>query len=132
LSGVLLGARNSDEIVLATGAGALGIAVQNKPLTLVQTILHTFPTSLIDAMARKDGLQIVAFAVIFAMAVMVAGEAGRPVRFFCDSLTQVMFKFAGLIMKFAPFGGWEGAFDDSKAHENFGSVARTRESEEPS
>src|SRR5207253_4985044 len=54
--------------------------------------------------ARNDVLQIVVFAVIFAMAVIAAGEAGKPVFEFCSSLTQVMFKFAGLIMKFAPFG----------------------------
>jgi proton glutamate symport protein len=75
-----------------------------KPLTLAEIVLHIFPTSLFDAMARNDVLQIVAFAVLFAMAVIAAGEAGRPVLVFCESLTQVMFKFAGVIMKFAPFG----------------------------
>ena len=75
-----------------------------KPLSLAEIILHIFPTSLIDSMARNDVLQIVAFSVLFAMAVIAAGEAGRPVLDFCGSLTQVMFKFAGVIMKFAPFG----------------------------
>jgi proton glutamate symport protein len=91
-------------VLLSGSAGALGTAAQSKPLTLVETILHTFPTSLLDAMARGDVLQIVCFSVIFAMAVIAAGEAGRPILHWCDSLTQVMFKFAGLIMKFAPFG----------------------------
>jgi len=84
--------------------GALGAAAQTKPLTLVETILHTFPTSVIDGMARGDVLQIVVFSVLFAMAVIAAGEAGKPVLQWCDSLTQVMFKFAGIIMKFAPIG----------------------------
>lgn len=75
-----------------------------KPLDFFETILHTFPTSVIDAMARNDVLQVVCFSVIFAMAVIAAGEAGKPVLVFCGSLTQVMFKFAGLIMKLAPFG----------------------------
>ena len=75
-----------------------------KPQTLSQIILHMFPTSLMDAMARNDVLQVVCFAVFFAMAVIAAGEAGRPVLEFCGSLTNVMFKFAGIIMKFAPFG----------------------------
>ena len=90
--------------LVAGSAGALGAAAQTKPLTLVETILHTFPTSVIDGMARGDVLQIVVFAVFFAMAVIAAGEAGRPILQWCDSLTQVMFKFAGIIMKFAPFG----------------------------
>ena len=75
-----------------------------KPLSLAEIILHIFPTSLMDAMARNDVLEIVCFAVLFAMAVIAAGEAGRPVLEFCGSLTHVMFKFAGIIMKFAPFG----------------------------
>jgi proton glutamate symport protein len=91
-------------VMLSGSVGSLGAAVQAKPLTLVETILHSFPTSLVDAMARGDVLQIVSFSVIFAVAVIAAGEAGRPVLAWCDSLTQVMFKFAGVIMKFAPFG----------------------------
>ena len=75
-----------------------------KPLTLGEIILHMFPTSLMDAMARNDVLQVVVFAVLFALAVIAAGAAGKPVLDFCGSLTQVMFKFAGIIMKFAPFG----------------------------
>jgi proton glutamate symport protein len=55
-------------------------------------------------MARNDVLQVVVFACIFAIAVIGAGEAGKPVLAFCDSLTQVMFKFAGIVMRFAPIG----------------------------
>ncbi len=96
--------------VIKPGAGQklADVATTNlptaKPLDFFETILHTFPTSVIDAMARNDVLQVVCFSVIFAMAVVVAGEAGKPVLVFCGSLTQVMFKFAGLIMKLAPFG----------------------------
>ncbi len=75
-----------------------------KPQTLDQIVLHMFPVSVIDAMARNDVLQVVCFAVLFSMAVIAAGEAGKPVLQFFGSLTHVMFKFAGLIMKFAPFG----------------------------
>jgi proton glutamate symport protein len=75
-----------------------------KPMDLPETILHIFPTSIIDAMARGDVLEIVAFSLIFAIAVSVAGEEGKPVLLWCDSLRLVMFKFAGLIMKFAPVG----------------------------
>lgn len=90
-------------VVLQNGA-APSTAALAKPQTLSEIILHMFPTSLMDAMARNDVLQVVCFAVFFAMAVIAAGEAGRPVLEFCGSLTQVMFKFAGLIMAFAPFG----------------------------
>ncbi len=91
-------------VKLTVSAGALGAAVQNKPLTFFETILHAFPTSIIDAMAKNDVLQVVIFACLFAMAVIAAGERGKPILTFCDSLTQVMFQFAGIIMKFAPWG----------------------------
>jgi proton glutamate symport protein len=91
-------------VMLSGDTGALASIAQNKPETFVETILHIFPRSVIDAMARGDVLQIVAFSVIFAMAVVAAGDAGKPMLAWCDSLRQIMFKFAGLIMKFAPFG----------------------------
>lgn len=75
-----------------------------KPQSLGEIILHVFPVSIIDAMARNDVLQIVAFAVLFAISVTLAGPVGKPVVDFCGSLTQVMLRFAGVVMKFAPFG----------------------------
>lgn len=88
----------------AAGTAAQSTAGLAKPQTLTEIILHMFTTSVIDSMAKNDVLQIVIFAVFFAVAVIAAGEAGKPVLQFFGSLTQVMFKFAGIIMKFAPFG----------------------------
>jgi len=88
-------------LVIDAAQSTAGLA---KPLSAVEILLHAFPTSLMDAMARNDVLQVVVFAVLFAMAVIAAGPAGKPVLDFCSSLTAVMFKFAGIIMKFAPFG----------------------------
>src|SRR5947209_19899275 len=42
---------------------------QSHPKTLVETIVHVFPSSMIEAMARGDVLQIVAFSLLFALAV---------------------------------------------------------------
>jgi proton glutamate symport protein len=91
-------------IVLAGNTSSLTAMAQNKPLTVIETITHIFPKSVIDAMARGDVLQIVAFSVIFSLAVSAAGDAGKPILLWCDSLRQVMFKFAGVIMTVAPFG----------------------------
>ncbi len=89
---------------LAGSATSLGAAVQTKPLTFFETLMHIFPTSLFDAFARNDVLQIVTFSVIFAAAVIAVGEVGQPILVWCGSLTQVMLKFAGIIMKIAPIG----------------------------
>jgi len=85
-------------------ASSLANVPTGKPLTFAETILHTFPSSLFDALARNDVLQIVVFATIFAIGLIATGEAGAPVLAFCSSLTQVMFKFAGLVMLIAPYG----------------------------
>jgi proton glutamate symport protein len=71
---------------------------------LIETIVHVFPSSIIDAMAKGDVLQIVAFSILFAMALTAIGDRGKPIVAMCDSLAQIMFKFTGFIMMFAPFG----------------------------
>lgn len=91
-------------LVITGNVGSLGAVAETKPLTVVETILHVFPTSIIDAMARGDVLQIVTFSLIFALGVSAAGPAGKPVLGFCTSLNDVMFRFADLVMKLAPFG----------------------------
>ena len=52
---------------------------KTQPQTFVQTLVHIFPASIVDAMVRGDVLQIVAFSVLFAMAVSAMGEKGRPI-----------------------------------------------------
>ena len=74
------------------------------PKTLVEIITHIFPASVIDAMARGEVLQIVAFSVLFGMAVSAVGEKGKPIVTVADSLMQVMFKFTNYVMMFAPIG----------------------------
>src|SRR4030095_5523515 len=58
----------------------------------------------VDAMVRGDVLQIVAFSVLFAMAVSAMGEKAAPILRGCDALAQVMFKFTNYVMMFAPIG----------------------------
>jgi proton glutamate symport protein len=77
---------------------------QTQPKTLVETLVHIFPASIVDSMMRGDVLQIVAFSVLFAMAVSAMGEKGRPILRACESLSQIMFKFTSYVMMFAPIG----------------------------
>ena len=74
------------------------------PKTLLETIVYAFPASVIEAMVRGDVLQIVAFAVLFSMAVSAVGEKGKPIVRLMESLSQVMFKFTNYVMMFAPIG----------------------------
>ncbi len=91
-------------VVLHAGANEVDQIVQNHPKTFIETLVHIFPSSVIDAMARGDVLQIVAFSILFGMAVSALGKKGEPILVLCDSISQVMFKFTGYVMKVAPFG----------------------------
>ena len=88
----------------ATNTDVLKTISQSHPKTLVETIVHVFPSSVIEAMVRGDVLQIVAFSVLFALAVSAVGEKGKPIVSAMDSLSQVMFKFTNYVMLFAPIG----------------------------
>lgn len=78
-------------------------AAQNK-MTFAGFIEHLLPTNFAEAVVKGDVLQIVIFSVIFGIAVLMAGEKGKPVAKFCEGLNFVMFKFTELIMKLAPIG----------------------------
>src|ERR1700674_1454770 len=89
-------------VTLATSSTDIAKTIgQSHPKTLVETVVHAFPSSIVEAMVRGDVLQIVAFAVLFAMAVSAVGEKGKPIIRAMDSLSQVMFKFTNYVMMFA-------------------------------
>jgi proton glutamate symport protein len=76
-----------------------------KPQTWQEIVLHTFPENIAKSIAEGQILQIVVFAVIFAIALaLVREERRRPMLEFCESLAETMFKFTGIIMYFAPIG----------------------------
>jgi proton glutamate symport protein len=77
---------------------------EHHPMTFIETIIHAFPSNIIDAMLRNDVLQIVTFSAIFAFAVSAMGKKGQPILELCDALSQVMFKFTSYVMHIAPFG----------------------------
>jgi proton glutamate symport protein len=66
--------------------------------------LHLFPTSVIDAMARGDILQLVVFSTFFGVALAAIGSKGQPVLAVLDATAQAMFKFTEYVMAFAPVG----------------------------
>src|SRR5258708_7379772 len=69
-----------------------------------QIFLHPFPTSIIQAMAEGDVLQIVVWSIIFAIALTMVGPKARPVIELCESLAEAMFKFTNILMRYAPIG----------------------------
>ena len=85
------------------GTGDLA-ALAQKQQSGWDILLHLFPTSIFDAMARGDILQVVVFAIFFGIGLAALGARGKPVLDFFDSTAHVMFKFTNYVMKFAPVG----------------------------
>jgi proton glutamate symport protein len=69
-----------------------------------QILLHVVPESVIRAMAEGDVLQIVVFSIIFAVALGMIGEKGKPVVQWCEAVAETMFKFTNIVMHYAPIG----------------------------
>jgi proton glutamate symport protein len=72
--------------------------------SLIGVLENAVPTSVLDAMARNEVLQLVVFCVLFGMACIAMGERAQPVVNFCRSLSDVMFEYTRYVMYLAPVG----------------------------
>jgi proton glutamate symport protein len=79
-------------------------AIPQTEATFSSVLEHIFPSSIIDAMARNDALQIVVFAFLFGAACAAIGAKAEPVVKFCGSLAEVMFRYTRYVMYLAPLG----------------------------
>jgi proton glutamate symport protein len=66
---------------------------------------HLVPQSFFEAATRNEVLQIVFWSILFAVALSaLRGRQKQVMLDFCESLAEIMFKFTGIIMRFAPIG----------------------------
>jgi Na+/H+-dicarboxylate symporter len=72
--------------------------------SLVTTLVGLVPANPVAAFAQGNVLQIIVFAILFGLAITLAGDAAKPVKVFMDSLAEVFYKFTGIIISFAPYG----------------------------
>jgi proton glutamate symport protein len=76
-----------------------------QPQKAADIILHVFPENIAKSVAEGQVLQVVVFSIIFAIALALLGEHKRRAMLeFCESLSEVMFKFTNIVMLFAPIG----------------------------
>jgi len=74
-------------------------------ITFTSVLEHIVPQSFFEAAAGNEMLQIVFWSVLFAIGLsQVRGRPKEVMVGFCEALAEVMFKFTGVVMKFAPFG----------------------------
>ncbi len=75
------------------------------PQTAADIILHIFPENIAKSVAEGQVLQVVVFAIIFAIGLALTPERPRRLMLdLCESLSEVMFKFTNVVMLFAPLG----------------------------
>jgi proton glutamate symport protein len=91
--------------VQLAASGDTGKQLAATEVTFDSFLDHIVPTSLFDAGARNDVLQVVIYAIIFGIALSrVKGKPKQTMLDFFEGLSEVMFKFTGIVMLFAPFG----------------------------
>lgn len=82
-----------------------GQQLAQKTATISGMLEHTVPQSFFEAAANNEVLQIVFFSILFAVALsQVRGRPKETMLGFCEGLAETMFKFTGIVMKYAPIG----------------------------
>lgn len=83
------------EIAASTG-------LNKNSLNLPEFVRHIFPTSIFDAMAKNEILQIVVFAVFFGVGAAGMGERANEFVKNLDMLAHIMLRITTTVMKLAP------------------------------
>jgi aerobic C4-dicarboxylate transport protein len=79
---------------------------QAKAQSVTEFLMHIIPTTVFDAFARGDILEVVFIALLFGFALSASGARGKPLVEIIYSLTDVVFDVTRIVMKFAPVGAF--------------------------
>ncbi len=99
-AGFNVNAANLDAKAVAEYAG------QAKSQSITEFVLHIIPTTVVDAFAKGDILQVVFVAVLFGLAFSALGDRCKPLVTLLDSLTQAIFGVVNILMRLAPIGAF--------------------------
>jgi len=99
-SGFNVTAANLDGQAVADYAG------KAKTQSVTDFLLHIIPTTVVDAFAKGDILQVVLVAILFGLALSALGDRGKPLVTLLDSLTQAVFGVVNILMRLAPIGAF--------------------------
>lgn len=96
----LLVSPGASEQALASSASFTG----KEAPSLSQVLISIIPSNPIQAMAEGNMLQIIVFALLFGIAITLAGDAGKRVAAMFDDLNEIVMKIVNIIMNLAPYG----------------------------
>jgi aerobic C4-dicarboxylate transport protein len=81
-------------------------AGQAKAQSVSDFLIHIIPTTVVDAFAKGDILQVLLVSILFGFALSVAGPRSKPLLDFLDLLTDAVFGVVKILMRFAPIGAF--------------------------
>jgi len=99
-SGFNINAATLDAKAVADYAG------QAKAQSVSDFLMHIIPTTVVDAFAKGDILQVLLVAVLFGFALSLAGPRCKPILGFLELLTEAVFGIVKIVMRFAPVGAF--------------------------
>ncbi len=99
-SGFNVNAATLDAKAVADYAG------QAKAQSVTEFLMHIIPTTVFDAFAKGDILEVVFISLLFGFALSAAGARAKPLIDLVDSLTHVVFDVTRILMRFAPVGAF--------------------------
>ena len=81
-------------------------AGQAKAQSVTEFLMHIIPTTVVDAFAKGDILQVLLVSILFGFALSVIGARAKPILDLLDSLTRTIFQIVNMLMRFAPIGAF--------------------------
>ena len=81
-------------------------AGQAKAQSVTDFFMHIIPTTVVDAFAKGDILQVVFVSILFGFALSAMGPRCKPLLELLESLTQAVFGVVNIVMRFAPIGAF--------------------------
>src|SRR5271169_3459699 len=81
-------------------------AGQAKAQTVTDFLMHIIPTTVVDAFAKGDILEVVFVSILFGFAMSAAGQHAKPLMTFLESLSKVVFRMVNIVMRLAPIGAF--------------------------
>ena len=81
-------------------------AGQAKAQSVTEFLMHIIPTTIVDAFAKGDILEVLLVAVLFGFALAAVGPRCKPLIDLFDALTHAIFGVVNILMRFAPIGAF--------------------------
>ena len=77
-----------------------------KSLSATDFVLNIIPTTVVDAFAKGEILQVLLLSVLFGLALLHLGSRVRPLVGLLDQASRALFYVVGMIMRLAPIGAF--------------------------